>query len=85
MPYFPPETGGGSAGTFVSSETPSGPVDGSNTVFVLSNTPISGSTKLFLNGVRQKETLDFNISGVTITFVSAPYSGDIVLCDYNYL
>lgn len=85
MPYFPPITpGGDGGGTPVSGEVPSGPVDGSNKSFVLSHVPNTNTIKLFLNGVRQKETLDFNIIGDTITFVGAPVSGDLLLSDYGY-
>ena len=68
---------------FVDGETPTGSINGSNTDFVLANTPVSGSVKVFLNGVRQKLTIDYTISGTTITFLVAPVTNDIILCDYR--
>lgn len=68
---------------FVDGETPTGSVNGSNTNFTLANTPKTGSVKVFLNGVRQKVTTDYTISGTTITFLVAPATNDIILCDYR--
>jgi len=68
---------------FVDGETPTGDIDDINTDFVLANTPVSGSVKVFLNGIRQTVTTDYTISGATITFVTPPTSGDIILTDYR--
>lgn len=64
-------------------ETPTGTVDGVNTDFVLSSTPANNNVvKVFLNGLRQRLTDDYTISGDTITFGSAPTTGEIVYVDY---
>ena len=56
-------------------DTPSGVINGSNTEFELSFTPINDWLQVFLNGVLQEQGIDYNISGTTITFVVAPLTG----------
>ena len=68
---------------FVDDETPSGTINGSTTVFTLANTPVAGTVKVYLNGLRQKVTTDYTISGATITYLSAPLTGDILTADYR--
>jgi hypothetical protein len=60
-----------------SSETPSGAVDSSNTVFTLATAP-AGGVLVFLDGVLQVEGTDYTISGGTITFATAPATGSVV-------
>lgn len=57
--------------------TPTGTVDGVNTVFVLPSTPISGSEHGYIDGLLQdkttaSETNDYSISGATVTFTTPP-------------
>jgi hypothetical protein len=70
---------------FVTRETPSGTVNGSNTAFTLANTPISGTEMLFLNGVLQDAGSgnDYTISTNAITMLSAPLTGDKLRCTYQ--
>ena len=68
--------------SFIDGETPSGTIDDANLTFTIANTPITGSVKVFLNGLRLKLTTDYTISGVTITMIVAPTTGDILLADY---
>lgn len=57
-------------------EVPSGAVNGSNTAFTLSGTPIfDKAVFVFANGVLQRQATDYTISGSSITFNSAPLSG----------
>jgi hypothetical protein len=72
--------------TFADSEIPTGVVDGVNGTFTLANIPSAGSLHLYLNGLRQKPTLDYTITGNTITFLAGnePQTGDLLLCDYRY-
>lgn len=72
-------------GTDVFSETPSGALNGVNVTFTLVHTPIDTTLLLYLNGARQKAgvTDDYTISGLTITFNSAPI-GSTLLADYRY-
>ncbi len=54
--------------------------DGSDTTMSLSATPISVNNVLvFLNGVMQRPTTDFTLSGSTITFDAAPFTGAVVV------
>jgi len=68
----------------ITGETPSGLIDGANTTYTLANTPVAGTVRVYLNGLRQEEGSgkDYQISGDTITFAVAPDSGDILLVDY---
>lgn len=67
-------------------ETPSGTVNGTNAVFTLANTPVSGQEQVFVNGILMNvgATNDYTISTNTITFNSGaiPQTGDIVLVTY---
>lgn len=69
---------------FVYSETPSGTINGSNTTFTISATPTSGTLQLHLNGVRLNAGAgnDYTLSTNTITFTTAPVSGDVILADF---
>jgi len=72
------------SGKFVTRETPAGVVNGSNTSFVLGNTPVAGSESVFLNGILQEPGAgnDYTISGSTITYLTAPVTGDKVRVSY---
>jgi hypothetical protein len=70
---------------FVDRETPSGSVNGSNTAFVLANTPVAGSEHVYLNGLLQEPGAgnDYTISGATITYLTAPLTGDKIRVSYR--
>ena len=54
--------------------------DGSDTTLTLSATPISVNNVLvFINGIMQRPTTDYTISGTTLTFGTAPFTGGIVV------
>jgi len=57
--------------------------DGSDKTFDLDNTPIGGSLRLYVDGTLQVETTDYSISGVTITFVTAPASPKPITANYE--
>lgn len=65
-------------------EVPSGTIDGVNTTFTIANTPISGTERIYKRGLRMSPGIgnDYTISGVFITFTSAPLTGDSILIDY---
>lgn len=71
--------------SFVTRETPSGTVDGSNAVFTLAFTPVLGTEEVFLNGLLQDQGAgeDYTISGATITFASAPATGSKIRVNYE--
>lgn len=70
--------------TWVYREAPSGLINGSNTSYTLAATPITGTECVHLNGVLQNVggSNDYTISTNTITFGSAPESGDVILVNY---
>lgn len=68
---------------FIDDETPTGTVNGVNTNFVLADTPLVGSLKVFRGGARLRVTEDYTLSDKTITFTIAPQVGEILLCDYR--
>lgn len=69
---------------FIDDETPTGLVNGVNTDFVIGHTPNPvDSLKVFVNGQRLRLTEDYTFSGLTITFLTAPPTGSIILCDYR--
>jgi len=79
--------GGPGAGLeFVDGESPTGLVNGSNTAFTLGNTPSPpASLTLYRNGLLQRQTLDYTVSGNLITFAteSVPQFGDVLLASYR--
>jgi hypothetical protein len=72
------------AGKFVTRETPTGLVNGTNATFTLANTPVVGTESVFLNGILQEPGAgnDYTISGGTITYLSAPVTGDKIRVSY---
>ena len=72
------------ATNYITRETPGGSVNGSNTSYVLANTPVAGSESVFLNGILQDPGAgnDYTISGANITFADAPVSGDKIRVSY---
>lgn len=70
--------GGGSSSTPVSGETPS---TVNATTFTLAHTPVSGSLRLFLDGVR---ITAFSLTGTTITLSTAKLGSQDLLADYSY-
>lgn len=64
--------------------TPTGTVNGVNTDFTIAHKPSPAtSLKVYVNGQRFKLTEDYTLSGVTISFVTAPPTGSIITCDYR--
>jgi hypothetical protein len=70
---------------FIVRETPGGLVNGANTTYTLANTPISNTEMLYVNGLLQEPGAgnDYTISGLTITMLSAPVSGDRLRANYQ--
>ncbi len=79
--------GSGSAAQFIDAETPSGTIDGFNTIFSLASTPNpAASLQLFRNGALQRLGIDFTLSANTITFAGGmtPRIGDSLLAFYRH-
>lgn len=70
---------------FVTRETPTGLVNGSNTTYTLANTPVAGTEEVFLNGILQEPGAgnDYTISSATITYLAAPLTGDKIRVNYR--
>lgn len=76
VPYAPAVT--------LTTETPSGTVDGSNKTFTLGTTP-SGLLLLFRNdGFLAPGGVDYSLSGNTLTMTVAPQPGDILTAVYYH-
>jgi hypothetical protein len=73
------------AATYVDKEIPTGTINGSNTVFTLANTPITGSDHVYVSGMLFLAGTHYNISGATITFVSGyqPQTGEWIRVSYR--
>ena len=73
------------ATNFVDRETPTGLVNGSNVTYTLAFTPVAGSEHVYLNGILQEPGAgnDYTISGATITYLTAPVSGDKIRVSYR--
>lgn len=72
--------------SFADEEDLSGDLDGLTVAFVLAETPVSGSVKLYLNGQRLQSGIgkDYTITGSAITLATAPSTGEVLLADYRY-
>jgi len=70
-------------GTTFLSEVPTGTINGVNKDFVVSETPISGSLKVFLDGLLDVE-FTFDSPSKTITMTTAPVVGQGIRAVYNY-
>jgi hypothetical protein len=66
------------------SDLPVEATDGSRVLFTLHNNFSTGTTRVFLNGVRQAPIYDYNeVLPNQIQFNNAPYTNDRVLADYE--
>jgi hypothetical protein len=77
--------GGGGGGTAVIIDDLTPQIDGVEDHFDLSSVSISGSLRLYYNGIRQRDsyhyTLDPSLDGITTSFT--PEVGDVLIADYN--
>jgi len=72
------------AASIVDNEIPSGSIDGNNVTFNTSFAYVANSTKLYLNGLRQRIGSDYNESGgTTVTMLYVPQTNDSLLIDYR--
>lgn len=76
--------GGGGSSNTVYGEIPSGTIDGVNDTFTLVAAPVATKLRIFLNGQRLTDGIDFTFSGSTITMTTIPYPTDILVADYEY-
>lgn len=80
-----PSVAGLTNSNFVDKEVPSGSINGSNTAYTLANTPVVGSEHVYLNGQLQASGAgnDYTISGTSITYLTAPETGDVLVVSYR--
>jgi len=52
--------------------------DGSTVAFTVTNGMTVNNTLVFINGVFQRPTTDYAISGTTLTFGTAPVAADVI-------
>jgi hypothetical protein len=69
--------------TYVDKETPTGNVDGVNSNFTLTYTPIPNSEHVYLNGLLQDEIDDYTIEYNVIKFTYPPLNGMKIRCSYR--
>jgi len=71
---------------FSDKEIPTGNINGVNSSFTLSYTPIEGSEHIYLNGLLQESGVgnDYIISDSNITFLTPPEEGFKIRCTYYY-
>ena len=58
--------------------------NGVTVAFSLASTPVTNSVQVFLNGLLQQagSGKDYTLSGTTVTFATAPETGDVLLIHY---
>lgn len=78
------ETNAGGGDTWSFKEVPSGSVNDVNVTFTLAHTPTTGSEHVYRNGVLQQSAGDYTLAATTITFVTAPETGDVLQVTYQY-
>lgn len=77
--------GGGGGATAVAGEVPSGTVNGSNAAFTTAHAYLGSTTAAYRNGIREVRGVGYTESGAsTITFTTAPATGDDIQVDYLY-
>lgn len=67
---------------FVVGEIPTGLIDGSNATFLTAFPIVSESIAVYINGLLQQRTVDYNAVGHTIEFATPPEIDDVVIVDY---
>lgn len=80
-------TGGGgppATGAMTFGEIPSGAINGTNQSYTAAHAFAAGRLSVFLNGLRQRPSADYNeTSTTTFSFILAPLTGDTVSIDYQ--
>jgi hypothetical protein len=63
-------------------ETPGGVINGTNTAFTLTYTPVGTSLLLQYNGQILEPNVGYTLSGNTVTLTKAPVTGDVLYANY---
>ena len=72
-------SGGSGGGVNVQGEVRAYTGDGSTTGFTVSSGANATNVMVFLNGVFQRPTTDYTVSGTTLTFGTAPVNNEVVI------
>lgn len=70
--------------TLVLNEVPVGAIDGVNLTFTVANLPTATGVALFVNGLMQAPGINYTLAGSTITMITVPLPGDVLLVNYGY-
>jgi hypothetical protein len=71
------------SGVSIFNEIPAGIINEVNTTFTINYSPVGNSLQLYSNGLYMSPGgIDYSLSGNSITFVSAPFSGTRLTCNY---
>lgn len=71
-------SGGSGGGVNVQGEVRAYTGDGSTTGYTVTSGANATNVMVFLNGVFQRPTTDYSVSGTTLTFGTAPVNGDVI-------
>ena len=71
-------SGGSGGGVNVQGEVRAYTGDGSTVGFAVTSGANATNVMVFLNGVFQRPTTDYSVSGTTLTFGAAPITGDVI-------
>lgn len=83
--WVPSGGSGGGATISQKNEILSGTVNGSNTAFTVSQTPLDTlAVIVYLDGIKLEYTTHYTISGTTVTFVTAPATAQVPSAYYLY-
>jgi len=75
--------GGGGLASWVSGETPTGAINGTNVDYITANVFQTGSLAVYVNGLRMKNGLDYTITGTkNFRIIGALLTGDSLIVDY---
>ena len=59
-----------------------------STTCTLLHAPTAGTTRVYVNGLRMEDPLDYSVLGTTVTFTfqlkTTPHQSDVVVCDYQF-
>ena len=72
-------SGGSGGGVNVQGEVRAYTGDGSTTGFTVSSGANATNVMVFLNGVYQRPTTDYTVSGTTLTFGTAPVASEVII------
>lgn len=74
---------GGTSGSRITGEVPTGAINGINRDYITANIFASGSLQVYANGLRMRQGADYNITGAqNFNMLQALLTGDSLIVDY---